>query len=107
MPEETLIITAAAKALLDKFFQQNPEAVVRLEQAAGGCAGPRLQLRLNEGPERLGDMTLDRDGYTFVVEGSLLQAAMPVTIDATKLTFAIRSALQLEAGGCKTCEGCT
>ena len=110
---DPLFLTDAAKALLQRYFSQHPLAGIRLEHAEGGCAGPRLQLRLDEAldvdgsPPGLNDICLERGGFVFVADAALLQAAMPVTIDATRLTFVIRSGLQLEAGGCKSCKGCS
>ncbi|GAB7080967.1 iron-sulfur cluster biosynthesis family protein [Megalodesulfovibrio paquesii] len=100
-------LTDSAKAMLTRYFQEHPATPIRLEYAEGGCAGPRLQLRLASTAAQLNDLRLECDGFAFIVDAALLQAAAPVTIDAGRLTFAITSRLQLEGAACGSCKGCS
>lgn len=105
-PAAAITLTGMAHALLARFFKGQDPAPMRLEYAEGGCAGPRLQLRLAETPAAPEDVTVTVEGYQFVADRALLAAASPLTIDATRLAFVIQSALRLEAGGCQSCSGC-
>ena len=69
-----------------------------------GCSGPGRALCLDEKQET--DDLFDVQGYSFVVDKSLVIAASPITIDAAQYGFSVSSNLEMTAGGGSGCGGC-
>lgn len=100
-----LNLTESASKELDAYFDGKEKSTIRVFLTAGGCSGPRLALALDDANEE--DKTFDQKGYTFCINGELLEAAQSVTIDSTPMGFVVESAVPLGSGesGCASCGG--
>ncbi|MBG0778149.1 MAG: IscA/HesB family protein [Desulfovibrionaceae bacterium] len=99
-----ITLTQDALAELDAYFNDKEKSPIRIFLTAGGCSGPKLALALDEAKEE--DTVVEVDGYTFLGETELLEAAKPLTIKMGPMGFSIESSLQLaNTGGCSSCGG--
>lgn len=101
-----LELTDSARQELVTYFSDKDKTPIRVYLSPGGCGGPRLALALDE--KKDGDEVLAlEDGLTFLVAKDLLEAAKPITVDATYAGFAVTSSLQFAGGGgCGCTSGC-
>jgi len=81
------ITDLAVKNVKDYLSQNNVESAVRIALMSGGCSGPSLTLSLDEAKDD--DLTVAKDGISFVMDKGLSE-----TCGAVKVDFAESS------GGC-------
>ncbi|MFO7717938.1 MAG: IscA/HesB family protein [Thermodesulfobacteriota bacterium] len=98
-------LTPEAKTQLDRHFEGQDNLPSIRVYMASGCSGPGLALGLDEKQET--DDLFDVQGYSFVVDKSLVIAASPITIDAAQYGFSVSSNLETTAGGGSGCGGCS
>lgn len=102
-----LTLSDAAREELDAFFEDREKTPIRVYLAPGGCAGPRLNLALDNPGED--DTVFEEKGHTFCMNSDLYVAAKNVSIGFSDLGFSVQSELQTgSAGGCSPscCSGC-
>lgn len=91
-------LTQEAKKQLDAYFADKTKSPIRIYLASGGCSGPSLALALDDPKDD--DDVFPTEGYTFVVEKTLMEKAKPLTVDLTYMGFEVRSNLELGGGSC-------
>ncbi len=95
-------ISETAKQQVADYFQGKEIEPIRVFLNQGGCSGPSLALALDELKEN--DNSFEIDGFTFVIDKTLMEQAQPVRVDFLGTGFKIDSSLKLEgAGGCSGC----
>ena len=99
-----LTIADSAKELMNQYFSKNEKQPMRVILASS-CSGERLVVTLK--PAEPGDEVFEIDGYTIAMDKELLAQAQPVAIHAGPTGFMIQSSLELSAGGCASCKGCS
>ena len=105
-----ITLTESAKGQLEKYFADKDRSDIRVFIASGGCSGPRLSLALDEAGD--GDKRFESDGFGFVVDNELAEAAGGLTIDMTYYGFTVEALNDLglggacNPGGCGTESGC-
>ena len=99
-----LNLTTGAKELLDQHFSGKQEISPIRVYMAPSCGGPSLGLALDEQKDT--DDILEVQGYTFLVDKSLMQTAAPIKIDGSPCGFKVTSSLNTEDGGCSSCSCC-
>ena len=90
-------VTEAAKAQLNKYFEENEASPIRIF-LGGSCCGPALSLALDNPQDD--DDTFEVDGLTFVVDKALGQAAGGLTIDMGYQGFLVSSENEIAGGSC-------
>lgn len=101
--EFMITLTDRARTELDAYFSDKERSPIRIYLAPGGCSGPRLALALDEPGEE--DKVFEPGGYTFCVNGALLEQSGAINIDLGSMGFAVTSEVQLGGGG-GGCSGC-
>ena len=96
-----LYLTPKAKELLDQHFAEKQETSSIRVFMAPSCGGPSLGLALDEQKDT--DDVHEVQGYTFLVDKSLMQTAAPIMIDGSPYGFKITSSLSTEDRGCLSC----
>lgn len=99
-----ITLTDRARTELDAYFSDKERSPIRVYLAPGGCSGPRLALALDEPGEE--DKVFEPGGYTFCVNGGLLEQAGAISIDLGSMGFSVTSEVQLGGGGGGGCSGC-
>jgi hypothetical protein len=92
-----IALSDTAKEQLDGYFADKEKAPIRVF-LGGSCCGPKLSLALDE--VRDGDDSYEVNGYTLLVEKSLLVTTGKISIDMTEYGFSVDSEIPIEAGSC-------
>lgn len=106
-----ITLTESAKTQLERYFADKERSDIRVFVASGGCSGAQLSLALDDAGE--GDQRYEADGFGFVVDNELAEAAGGLTIDMNYYGFSVTSANDLglggacNPGGCSTGGGCS
>lgn len=94
----------AVKNLSTYLTENKTTSSIRVFAQAGGCSGPSLALALDE--KKSDDLVFENNGITFVVEESLMQQCIDITIyfvDAgNRSGFSITSSTPLPGSGCSS-----
>ncbi len=99
-----LELSKAAKEQLDQHFAGKEVPSLRISLTVG-CGGPRLVLSVDE--QKDSDSVLHVEGYTFVMENSLLQEAAPIRVEFNHYYgFKLQSRLTTSSSGCGSCTAC-
>ena len=94
-------VSAAAQKQVADYFRGKDIVPIRVFLNQGGWAGPSLALALDESKKT--DVSYEIDGFTYVVEKTLIEEAKPIKIDFTGMGFKITSSLRLGGEGCSGC----
>jgi iron-sulfur cluster assembly protein len=93
-------VSQAAQQQIAEFFKDKEIKPIRLFLNQSGWGGPSLALVLDE-PNDLDD-TFAVNGFSFIVNKTLLKQVQPVLIDFKGYGFQISSNLK-QKGGCSSC----
>ncbi|WP_417909520.1 IscA/HesB family protein [Candidatus Electronema sp. PJ] len=73
------ITDSAVKNVKDYLSQNKIESAIRVSLMSGGCSGPSLSLSLDEAKES--DLTVDKDGVSFIMDKGLSTTCGAVKVD--------------------------
>ncbi|WP_417911773.1 IscA/HesB family protein [Candidatus Electronema sp. TJ] len=73
------ITDLAVKNVKDYLDQNKIESAVRISMMSGGCSGPSLSLSLDDVKE--GDLTVEKDGISFLMDKGLSDTCGAVKVD--------------------------
>ena len=93
-------VTEAAKAQLDKYFEENEVQPIRIF-VGGSCCGPALSLALDD--PQADDETFKVGELTFVVDKALNEAAGEMTVAMGPQGFAVESENDVTGGAESSC----
>jgi iron-sulfur cluster assembly accessory protein len=103
-----LEVTEKATEKVREFFKTRDSiSPLRIFVAGVACSGPQLGMALDEANEN--DTTIESNGFTYLVEKSLLEEAKPIKVDFISTEqgegFIITSNLKSSAcgSGCSSC----
>ncbi len=103
-----LEVTEKATEKVREFFKTRENvSPLRIFVAGVACSGPQLGMALDEGNEN--DERIETEGFTYLVEKSLLEEAKPIKVDFISTDqgegFIITSNLKsaCSSGGCAGC----
>lgn len=101
-----LEITPAATKAMSALFVEKDKGPVRISMLTGGCGIRFFGVAAAE--DRLSDERFDIDGFTYLVEGKLLQDFAPIKIDSDGVAFRLSGAGIHPPSACGTCAfGCS
>jgi len=100
-----LEVTPSAHEKFTEYFKEQPAvSPIRVFLNQGGCGGPAIALALDD--PQANDHVIEIDGYTYLVDKELMEAAKPIKIDYSPMGFELSSNLVFEPGaGCGGCGG--
>ncbi len=93
----------SARQELDAYFADKEKSSIRVYLAPGGCSGPRLALALDEAGDD--DATAESNGYSFIMNKTLLDQVQGATISVSCGGFSVLPVVPLPGagGGCSGC----
>jgi Fe-S cluster assembly iron-binding protein IscA len=94
-----LNVTPSAIQAVADYFRTTAVKPIRIFLTQG-CGGQQLAMALDE--IKPSDAIHETDGFQFIMDKQLLEAAQPVEIDHANQGFSISSQLEL-GGGCQSC----
>lgn len=97
-----LEVTTSATTQLIEYFKGKTQTPIRIFLNQCGCSGPGLGLALDEPTDQ--DEKHVVEGFTFVVEKSLMEKAKPIKLDFLENGFKIDCSLDL--GPASSCSAC-
>lgn len=100
-----LTITDSARAELEAFFADKSREDIRIYLIHGGCGGPRLALALDAARED--DRTFKQSGFSFCINGELLEKVEAVTVDLNGQGFAVQPQIPLAPADDSACSCCS
>ena len=93
-------VTPAATSKVAEYFQGREAAPIRIFLNECGCGGPGLAMALDE-PVNTDD-AFDIDGFTYIVDKTLLAKAQPITVDHVQQGFKLDCALEFAPSPCSS-----
>jgi iron-sulfur cluster assembly protein len=95
-------VTTAATEQLIEYFKGKTRSPIRIFLNQCGCAGPGLALALDEPKDE--DENYVVEGFTFLVEKSLMEKAKPIKLDFFPNGFKIDCGMDFgPASSCSSC----
>jgi iron-sulfur cluster assembly accessory protein len=111
------ITDLAVKNVKDYLSQNNiADSAIRISMMSGGCSGPSLSLSLDEAKDS--DVTVEKDGVSFIMEKGLSEVCGAVKVDFIEsngggcgcsgggFTITSEKPLPGAGGGCGSCSSC-
>ena len=94
-----LNVSDAAHAQITEYFKGKEVSPIRIFLNNCGCGGPSLAMALDEPKET--DETLSANGFSFIIDKTLLNQVQPLRIDFVQYGFKIDCSVDF-GGGCGT-----
>ena len=102
---DKLTSTPAAVTALGELAANHGPGSMRISLLTGGCGIRFFGISLDG--TRSGDTTVEHQGFSFVIESTLLEEYAPITIDSDGLTFRLAGGNIYPPSACGSCAfGC-
>ena len=94
-------ITPRAKAFIAEKLKNKRRSSIRIFVKLGGCGCRAMGLALER--PKPSDAVFEIDGFTYVVDGKLLDMIAPITVNSDGIGFRLSAAGVPNIDGCGTC----
>lgn len=99
--ESKLNVTARATQLIDEYFQNRKKQPIRIFVNLGGCGIRTFGIILE--PPGIHDQIFEIDGYTYVINKTLLKLVQPVLVDSDGFGFRMSGRGIAPSQSCGSC----